>query len=384
LSASQTLNREKINEIGRDGTVDWKKNIPTGRLSLRQLEYGNIAFWQQLANTSAKGGNSDGTGLDLATDFKTSMIDLACFKTDDDGTFLGTFWYPKYRLASWGINIGNPQALIERSFELSGEDEYILEGSNKYLIYRAMTASGGTDETFIISDGTTYPHAVENNNNSGADGYMLRVVRVTSAGVTTDLTYTTDYTYNTGSYTATVLTTTAGDTIKFYWTAATLGTGTTYFTNNTTDAGGLSTDSVDIYLVTSTHVHKLQSASIDVSYDRTDYYELGDDEVISRGARDKTVKITLGRFLDTYTIEEALRGVSSTWGIINPRNYLDNLTLKFRFYTDSTKTTFKMGYKFTNLSPSNTDLSVPTKDYLNRNVTLEGEEGIISANTSLI
>ena len=46
MSASATLNRTKIEEIGRDGLVDWRTGNPAVTLTLRQLEYGNLEFFQ--------------------------------------------------------------------------------------------------------------------------------------------------------------------------------------------------------------------------------------------------------------------------------------------------------------------------------------------------
>jgi len=102
LSASVTLNREKIREIGRDGTVSWRKRIPATRLSLRQFEYGDIEFWQKLANVAPSATSV------VLNDFKTSMIDICGYCTDDDTTFAGTVWYPKLRTSGWGISIGDP------------------------------------------------------------------------------------------------------------------------------------------------------------------------------------------------------------------------------------------------------------------------------------
>ena len=42
LTASTTLNRTKIEEVGRDGIVDWRKSTPKVSVSIKQLEYGPI------------------------------------------------------------------------------------------------------------------------------------------------------------------------------------------------------------------------------------------------------------------------------------------------------------------------------------------------------
>jgi hypothetical protein len=371
LTAAVTLNREKIKEIGRDGTVAWLKRIPAVRVTMRQLEYGNLALWQQLANSSTL-GNDGQTAINIATAYKTSMVDLCGYKTDDDGTFIGTVWYPKLRVAGWGLNIGDPQAVVERTVDLMGEDETLLENNNKYLIYKTFTATGGSNETFSCSN----PTPAGDPDSSGR--YLFTVVRYRpSTGVTTELTYTTDYTY--APNTLTVVTTTVGDIIKVWYSAVSYISGQSLFTNNNTDAGTLEAKMVSIELDTNQYCYRLQSVGIDVTYDRSDVYEIGSENVVSRGARDKTVRITLGRIVDDLSMERALRGVGSTYGRIDARDMLDNITLKVKMYSSAAKTTFKFGYKFTNLTPVGIDAGTPLNDYITRGVTLEGEEGIISA-----
>lgn len=366
LSASLSMNREKIREIGRDGTVDWRKGIPSTRVSLRQFEYGDMEFYRKLANVS------DATTSITLNDFKTSMVDIAGYKTDDSGTFLGTVWYPKLRVAGFGINIGDPQANIERSFELQGEDEHILQGNNKYFNYQKFTASGGSPETFSV----TAPNPVLDPENSGK--YLFRVVRVRS-GVTTELVYTTDYTFSAPS-TLSVVSSTAGDVYKVYYSAGSYLTGVDVFTNNDSDAGALLAEASSIYLYVAAdnYVYRLQSVGIDVSFDRTDYYEIGNKDIIQKGIREKTVRVTLGRILEAYTIEEVLRGVAAGYGHIDSRNFGDATTLRVKLYGNSLKNTFNVGFKMSNLSPTGLDAGVPLNDYSTRNSTLEGEDLTIS------
>jgi hypothetical protein len=374
FEATSTLNREKIREIGRDGIVDWRKKIPSSTVALKQFEYGDLEFYRKLAN------KSDATTSITLADFKTSMVDICGYKTDDNGTFLGTVWYPKLRVSGFGISIGDPQAYIERSFNLVGEDENILEYNNKYFNYQKFTALGGAPESITVEN----PDPVIDPDNSGQ--YLFRVLRVNiSDGSTDELTYTTgvasgtNYAFN-GSTQALTVATTVGDVIKVYYSAASYITGSVPFTNNDSDASALFAENSSIYLydTTSHYVYKLQSISIDVSFDRSDYYEIGNTEVVQRGVRDKTVKVTLGRILEAYTIEEALRGVGSTYGKINTRKYLDNGTLRVKIFSNSLKTAFNIGFKIPNLSPTDLGNSVPLNDYSNRNVTLESDSLTIS------
>lgn len=374
MSGSLALNREKINEIGRDGTVDWKVGIPSVSLNLRQLEYGNFEFWKKLTNQADAADDID------LNDFKTSMIDICGYKTDDTGTFLGTVFYPKLRCAGFGLNIGDPTALVERSFSLVGEDEILYEGSNKYVIYFQATGSATTNFQIVFGSGdySDYPDPVADPDASGTQTF-IRIMRY--RGTTdTELVEGTDFTYDAGTTTINITGNQAADLYKVWYTAATYITNGSTFTVNDSDKGGLVAENCSIFLNTSNYVYRLQSVGVDVSFDRQDVREIGNQNVVARGIRSKTVRVTLGRILEAYTIEELFRGVSSSYGKLDPRKYLDNLSLTIKIYNEAAKTTFKMGYKFSNLSPTNRDLSVPTKDYLNQGATLEGEEGVITSN----
>jgi len=146
MTTSLTLNRTKIEELGRDGIVDWRASIPSLSLTLRQLEYGDIELWKQLANTTTADDRVDWS------DFDTPQVDIAAYETDDTDTFKSTIWYPNLRLASFGLTIGDPDAMVERTFNLIGEDEIILQGNNKYLITLVDTQATGANHTIFIGE----------------------------------------------------------------------------------------------------------------------------------------------------------------------------------------------------------------------------------------
>jgi hypothetical protein len=378
LTATVTLNKEKIREIGRDGIIDWRERIPSTRVTLRQLEYGQIEFWRKLTNVA------DSTTAITLNDFKTAMVDVVGYKTDDAGTFLGSVWYPKMRTSGFGITIGDPQANIERSFDLIGEDENILQGSNKYFNYQRFVASGGAPESITVNS----PSPVADPANSGQ--YLFRVIRYTpSSGTTTELTYSTatptvsGTTFKFVAPSTLTVGTVAGDIVRVYYSAATFNTNsqTAVFTNNNADVASITADSASIYLYVSAdnYVYKLQSVGIDCSFDRTDYYEIGSKEVIQRGVRDKTVRVTLGRILDAYTIEEVLAGKVAGYGRVDTRNFQDATTLRVKLYGNNLKNTFHLGYKITGLAPTGLDAGVPLNDYATRNATLEADNMTISS-----
>jgi len=367
-----TLNRTKIEEIGREGIVDWRKTSPEVTLTLRQLEYGSLEMYNQLANKSLSS-----TKVELS-EFKNSMVDIAGYKTDDDGNFVSTIWYPKFRVSGISLAIGDPDALLERTFTLVGEDEITLKNDNKYLIFKKTNPGTGQDQTITISD----PTVVADPDNSGA--YLFRVGRIRN-GTYTELTHGTDWscdgtdlTINGQSY--------SSDVIKYVYSASSYISGEEPFVANDSDAAGLTADSCSIYLIdTSNYIYKLQSVGVDITFDRFDTKEIGNKEVVARGIRDTTVRITLGRILHQWTLEEILRGVAGLdFGKIDIRKFQDELTLLIKIYTDNTKNSFAIGYKFTGLAPVGLDAGVPLNDYVTRGVSLEGELGSIVTDESLL
>ena len=367
LRATNTLNRTKIEEIGRVGNVDWRKSTPTVSVTLRQLEYGSMELFRKLAN---KGNTVSQINL---TDFATSSVDIAGYKTDDNGTFLGTIYYPDLRVAGFGLNIGDPGALVERNFSLIGEDETILQNNNKYLIFkRSVVASGGSNVTVTLSD----PTPVYDQDNSGR--FLFKVVKV-SAGVATLLEPGTGWSYNgAGALTINGVSATGDVILSWYSGSAYIG-GSTPFVQNDTDLSSVNAEQCSIFLQSSTYVYRLQSVAVDVTFDRTDIKEIGNTKVVARGVKDTSVKVTLGRILEAWTIEEILRGKAGvSYGKIDPRNFLSNLNLVIKIYSDSTKSTFKMGYKFLNLSPTSLEGGTPINDYVTRGATLETDTGFIT------
>ncbi len=380
MTASITLNRTKIEEVGRDGLVDWKRDIPGINLTIRQLEYGTMQFWRKLANVEA-------SDLDIFwTEYKTPQVDIAAYETDDDGTFTGTTWYPNLRLASFSLSIGDPQALLERNFTLVGEDEITLQGTNKYLIYLQDETASGSSHTIIIGMGdfANYPAPIADPDESGTSTFILKLVKVTTANVASELTLTTDYTYDEGTTTITIPGSASGDTFKVYYSAGDYITGETPFVNNDNDAAGLVAEYCSIFLETTNFVFRLQSVAIDVTFDRNDIREIGNSNVVARGVRDINTRATLGRILETWTIEEVLRGVAADYPKINIRKFDDNINLIVKVFSDETKGTFLIGYALTDLAATGIDNGAPVNDYVTRGVTLEGEAGLVTTDESIL
>ena len=371
IDPTVSLNREKVEEIGNPNIVGYIKKTPTIGYRLTQLEYGNMAFYRKLTN------KADSVETLTLNDFKTPTFDICAYLTDDDNTFKGTIWYPKLRTSGFSVTIGDPDAIIERGFDFVGEKAVVWQGDNRYFIYKEHVAGSGSDDEIDLSAKAP----VEDPDNAGK--YMIRVLRVRS-GVTTELEETDDWTF--AANTLTIVSIQTADIIKVYYTSTTAPD--VQFTPNTADPAGILADSCDIYVYipgsgkpsSSDYMYRVQSATIDVSFDREDTKEIGNKEVVKRGIRDKTVAVTLGRLLEEFTMEEVLRGVVPGYGKIDIEKFSDQVTVIIKVYEDSTKTTFKYGLKATGLTGSELRCGTGINAYVNKENALEGEALTITSN----
>jgi len=320
-------------------------------------------------------------------DFKTPTFDIAAFLTDDDGTFRGTLVYPKLRTSGFSINISDPDATIERTFDLVGEQHLVWQGANKYYIHVEHTAGSGNDDVVDLSARTPVIDPDIDVSKTDAEKYIHRVVRIRS-GVSTELDLSSDVTYNTGTEELTILDVQTGDIFKTWHTSS--AAPATLFTPNDTDPSALNADSAEIFLylpasgspTQSDKILRLQSATIDVTFDREDLKEIGNSQVVQRSVIDSTVNVTLGRILEQFTIEEVLRGEAPGYGKIDVEKLTDNASLIIKIYEDNTKTTLKYGFKADNLSPTDLSNSAAINANVNQENTIEGESLIISSDNA--
>ena len=366
IDPSAATNWEKVEEIGREGIVGHLKKIPTIGYRLTQYEYGTLEFWRKITN------KSDATTSLTLADFKTSAFDIVAYLTDDDSTVVGSLVYPELRTAGFSIGIGDPDSIIERNFDFVGEQCLMYQGDNKYYQYQSETIVGsGTDEVITLD----YTATID----PDTDDYMQRVLRV-QGGVTTEITSFVDT-----STTVTIPVVTAGDVIKLYYTSTSAYP--SIFPVNDTDASGILADSADVYLYipasdspsSSDRVYRLQSATLDVRFDREDVKEIGNRKVVKRGVRDKTVTVTLGRILNDWTIEEVLRGEGEDYGIINVDKMTDSATLILRIFSDSTHNTFLYGFTATGLAPRDIRPGAAVNEYVKAEDVMEGEDLTITS-----
>jgi len=377
------LNRTEINEIGNEDIVGYVKKSPSVPYRMTQFEYGSMEFWRKLTN------KSDSIITLTLDDFKTSTFDLAAYLTDDDDTFKGTLWYPKQRVTGFSLNIGDPDAEVERSFDLIGEEAVTWVGNNKYVIYVSHDAGSGADDTVDL---TTRVPTIDPDvavGKTDAEKYIYRVMRYRGT-TSTELDLSTDASYNTGTKILTITSVQALDTFKIWYTSATAPA--TLFTPNTSDLSALPADSVSIYLYipgsgnpsSSDYIYTLQSVTIDAAFDREDLKEIGNKRVVQRGISDKNVTITLGRILEDFTIEEVLRGEVAGYGKLDVEQLTDNASLIIKFFEDNTKETLKYGMIATGLTPSGLGNGAGVKAYVTADNTIIGKNLIITSDNTVL
>lgn len=369
LDPSGDFPKEKDEEVGTAGVLGWSDDVPAIGCRLTQREYGSIDFFNLLANKSGE------TVLTL-DDFAASAGDILTYLTDRSGSYKGTLWYPKQRLTGFSIAVGDPTSRVDRSFEFTGEDAILWQSNNKYLIFKKTTVgSGDLASADAVNITVSNPVAVTD---PDTGSYILRVTRVRS-GETTELVENTDYSYSAGVLT--VDSCQIDDVIKYYYSASAWVTSPiSPFITNTSDLNSIRAHSVVPYLGVGNRLYKLQSANIDVRFDREDVREIGNKDVIARSITNKTVSIDLGKLLDTeFSLLELLRGQSSGYGKIDVKEFSKTLNFILAVYSNSGHGTFKIGYKATTLAvtthrpgTANIDTNVDS------GVTLEGEALTIS------
>lgn len=375
------LNRERIEEIGRDGVVGYVKKSPTVGYRLTQLEYGSMEFFRKITN------KADSVQTLTLNDFKTPAFDICAYLTDDDATFKGTLWYPKLRTNGFSLNIGAPDAVIERTFDLVGEEAIEWQGANKYVIYDTKTCASGSDDELDL---TARPPVADPDVDAGEAEevkYILRVVRVRS-GASLELTATTNYTYANATKKLTFVGAQAGDIYKVWYTSSTAPS--TLFVKNDADAPALLADSCSIYLYipasgkpsANDYIYRLQSVTMDVAFEREDLKEIGNKRVVQRGINRKTVTVRLGRMLESFTIEEVLRGEVAGYGKLDFEKLTDRASLIVKMFSDNTKETFLYGFKAEGLSPTELRGGAGVNAYVNAENSIEGESLVITSDSN--
>jgi len=365
ITGDLTLNSEKVYEIGRVGRLGFKKSTPTFAYSATQFEYGSMSFWYDLAN-KATPGSGDAHYIDL-DDLVETQTDIAAFLTDDSTVFSGTIWFPGLRVNGFALNIADPEATIERTFDLVGEDYKMIDGNYLSFEKASVVADGNK---VVVLDPVPIQYALGD--------YIFRVLRVRGGAVSEleEGSGTNQWEF-TGPATVTVHNCLIGDLVKIYYPSATAYT--TTWTDNDVDSTLLLAEYAEIRLKvgTSTRIYRLQSVGLDVAFDRADYKEIGNSEVVQRGVNNKTVTLSLDRFSENFALEDLLAN-DTTYPFIDPRDFADNIQLQILIYAEKGHTTPKIGYLVTGMAPTTIGTSQDVEAYQKRTVKLESDNLKIS------
>jgi len=364
---------ELVYELGRKDKICTDLKILEESCTLTQLEYGEIDFYLALANKATLPSG----GLQLS-DFDASLVDIISVGKDVfGGTMEQTLWLPKLSLNTLTFNIANADSRLERTFDFGGDFFKILKNNNKVYIQKIITVpSGYSASPYAIS--LTDPAPVLDPNVAGK--YIQRILRVRS-GVTTELALTTDYTFS--APTLSILLATSGDILKVVYTAASFGTGGDYTSLNDADLCYINADSVKITLQsgigTEVELDRLTGFNIKATLKRISEAVIGLEEKLLKNVESYDVKVALNGRVKNAPIEDVLMGqAGNNWGIIDPNEFKTDVVCRVYIYEDSTKTTFKMGYKVTSLAFTDTKLDTNANAFWSEGINLSSDNLLIS------
>lgn len=377
FSGGVTQPSENVYEIGRLNKICTDLKILEESCSLTQLEYGEIDFYLALANQLTEPSG----GLELS-DFNDSKVDIISVGKDKfAGTMEQTVWLPKLSLNSFAVNIANADSRVERTFDLGGDFFKILKNNNKIYMQKTYTVPSGYSAApyaITVSD----PVPVQDPNSLV---YIERILRIRS-GVTTELTLTTDYTFSAPS-SLSILLATSGDIYKVTYTASSFGTSGDYTSLNDSDLCYINADSVTVSLQsgagTEVELDRLTGFNLTATLNRISEGVIGLREKLLKEVESYDVKVALNGRVKDAKIEEVLMGqAGNSWGIIDPDEFKTDLIIRVKIYENSTKTTFKLGYKVVDASFSDTTQDANANAFWTEGINLSSDNCLISTNES--
>jgi hypothetical protein len=374
FSGGVTQPSDNVYELGRLEKICTDLKILEEKCTLTQLEYGEIDFYLALANKATLPSG----GLQLS-DFDSSLMDIISVGKDKfGGSMEQTLWLPKLSLNSITFNVANADARVERSFDLGGDFFKIIKNNNKIYIQKIVTVpSGYSAAPYAISLADPIP--VVDPNVTGK--YIQRILRVRS-GVTTELTLTSDYTFSAPS-SLNVLLATTGDILKIVYTASSFGTAGDYTVLNDADLCYINADSVTVTLQsgigTEVELDRLTSLNVAATLNRISEGVIGLEEKLLKSVESYAVKVALNGRIKDAKIEDVLMGqAGNNWGIIDPNEFKTDVVIRIKVYEDATKSTFKMGYKVTGLSFSDTTEDATANAFWTEGINLSSDNLLIS------
>jgi hypothetical protein len=369
-ATSQPL--EKLYEIGRLASMISDKAVLETTLSISQLEYGTNDAFKQISGLSAE--PSGGFDLDDFSSDGTNLKQLDFYypgKDEYNGTLEQTLWLQHMVLDSFSVSM-NANERIERSFEFSGEMAKILRYGNKYLIFATDDAPSGTSGNYVID--VSDPAPVVDPNNAGV--YILDLWRIRS-GVATQLELTTDYTYNNGTSEITILSATASDHYRIFYSSASYGTAGDPTSLNDVDDYYLKSSYVTVTIDDGTNspvtLDRLTSLTIDATLNRLGEYVIGSAEKLLNEVESKDVSISLSGYVKSQPIQEALMTqAGQNWAIID-YSLFSQVIVRVYMYDSASKANFLIGYKSTACDFDSDSQNWNANEYADDSVSLSSD-----------
>lgn len=345
LTGGSSVASEDVFVVGKKVKCATDKDIPETTVSVTQLERGEILSYLTLANLDAE----PVSGLTLE-DFSNGLIDVALYERDSfSGAIEQTIWFPKTAISSLSLDIADPEARIERSFDLAGDNKHELNYDNKVLIHVENVAPSGTSGAYIITVNSPTPEP--DPNNSGK--WILRIDRTRSGETVTLSEDAGDFSFD-GVDEITITSALTADVYNIYYSASDFASGGDPTTVDSGNPCFLKADSVTVLIsdgTTELELDLLTSLSISATINRIDESVIGNDERILREISDTPVDLSLsGRVKDSTILEAFMGQLGNNWGITDINRYLDNVKVTVKIYSDSTKSTFLIGYQVDGLA----------------------------------
>jgi hypothetical protein len=368
LRLGWTRPNDMVYEAGEQDEIarDWQ--TPETTASAMMFENGSMDIWKILTNKNAETLNLE--------DFDDKYVDLVTFKrdvrSDEKGVLVKCIYEPYMTLSGFGINIADPEAKIERSFDLVGDAYTTIYEGNKGFCYTDLVVESGKEDANCEIDLSSNPPVKNPDDNT----YFFRVSRERDE-VVSILVSGTDYTYDNaeGNEKLTVLHCDSGDIIKVSYCGADANENA--WVKNTTDLNFIKANSISAFLVdaaTNYRVYKLDSLSLAVAFDLERIKELGTKTEILRRVRNKTVTASLRGKVSSASFDEILRGkAGEDYGVIDVTRFVDTIGLLVKCYSDFNKTAFKIGYYVSNLRYPSRNIDIAANDYLTKDISLEGK-----------
>ena len=378
IGGGASVDKTDLYVVGKKAKCGTDKQIPKSTVSITQRERGEIDTYLVLANLASE----PSSGITLE-DFSNGLVDVALYEKDSfDGNLEQTIWFPKTAISSLNFNISGPEAVIERSFDLTGDNKHELNYDNKYLIHKKVTVGSGVSGNYTID--VSDPAPKEDPNNSGQ--YILRIDR-TRSGTTTTLELTTDYTYNNSSKEITILSAITDDVYNVYYSSDSFGTsGDPTTVDPCSDPNHIKGSYVTVLISDGTNeveMDLLTSLSISATLNRVDESVIGNDERILREISDTPVTVSLSGRVKTSTFAEAFMGkLSLNHGITDVKEYIDTVKVTVKVYSDASKSSFLIGYQVDNLSFASDSSKFTANEFGTIDLTASSDEILITTNVS--